>query len=84
MLDFQESYDRAVKILTSHRNVLDRVAKALLKYETLDQQEFIDVVNGKSIRSAPSGKEQKTPTKDAELKKKLEGDDQPKPFPQFT
>ncbi|ORY93605.1 peptidase family M41-domain-containing protein [Syncephalastrum racemosum] len=41
---------RARDILTSHTEELHRLAKALIEYETLSQQEIIDVIQGKPIR----------------------------------
>ncbi|KAI8890735.1 ATP-dependent metallopeptidase Hfl [Backusella circina FSU 941] len=40
---------RARKILQDHREELDRLAKALVEYETLDYQEIMDVLAGKPI-----------------------------------
>ncbi|KAI7883452.1 ATP-dependent metallopeptidase Hfl [Lichtheimia hyalospora FSU 10163] len=40
---------RAKEILTTHRDELDRLAKALVEYETLSYEEIVDVVNGKPI-----------------------------------
>lgn len=43
------SQSRAKQILTEHREELDRLANALVEYETLDAQEIIDVLTGKPI-----------------------------------
>ncbi|KAI8988293.1 peptidase family M41-domain-containing protein [Mycotypha africana] len=45
----QESEKRAKKILNEHREELDRLANALVEYETLDYQEIMDVLAGKAI-----------------------------------
>jgi cell division protease FtsH len=36
-----EAYDEAVRLLTEHRQELDRLAAALLKHETLDEDEIV-------------------------------------------
>ncbi|KAI8148791.1 peptidase family M41-domain-containing protein [Fennellomyces sp. T-0311] len=41
---------RAREVLTNHMDELHRLAKALIEYETLSQQEIIDVIQGKPIR----------------------------------
>lgn len=43
------SQGRAKQILTEHREELDKLANALVEYETLDAQEIIDVLTGKPI-----------------------------------
>jgi ATP-dependent metalloprotease len=48
----QDSYERATKKLTSKRVELERLAQALLTYETLDQREIFSVVNGKPLQRA--------------------------------
>ncbi|KAI8099656.1 peptidase family M41-domain-containing protein [Halteromyces radiatus] len=45
----QGSESRAKHILMTHREELDRLAKALIEYETLTSQEIKDVLAGKSI-----------------------------------
>lgn len=45
----EESERRATEILTTHREELDRLAKALIEYETLTYQEIVDVLAGKPI-----------------------------------
>lgn len=45
----EESEKRAKKILNDHREELDRLANALVEYETLDYQEIIDALAGKPI-----------------------------------
>src|SRR5919206_324040 len=41
-----EGYRRAVDIITGHRDVLDRLAKALIQYETLDGENLERVFRG--------------------------------------
>jgi cell division protease FtsH len=43
---------RAREILTSHRDELERLAKALLEHELLDREEIIKVVGGETLESA--------------------------------
>jgi cell division protease FtsH len=42
-------YKTAVKILTDHRDALERLAQALLEYETIDGQEVEMLVNGAAV-----------------------------------
>ena len=50
------SYARATKILKSNRRDLDRLAKALLEYETLTGEEVLRVMKGKAIRTHDKAK----------------------------
>lgn len=43
----QEGYDTAKRILLDKRKDLDKLAEALIMYETLSGQEIIDLLNGK-------------------------------------
>jgi ATP-dependent metalloprotease len=47
MIELSEK--RAKKILMEHREELDRLANALVEYETLDYQEIKDALAGKPI-----------------------------------
>jgi len=44
------NYQRATKILTEHRSVLDAMAQALVKYETIDDKQIADLMAGKEPR----------------------------------
>jgi len=44
------NYDRAKSILTEHREKLDVMAKALMKYETIDYQQVKDIMEGREPR----------------------------------
>jgi len=44
------NYDRATKILEDHRPVLDAMAEALIKYETIDEGQIRDLMAGKEPR----------------------------------
>ncbi len=44
-----ESYDRAKKICTEHRDILDKLGNALLEYETLTGEDIDNIVAGKDI-----------------------------------
>jgi cell division protease FtsH len=39
----QEAYDEAVRLLSEHRDALDRLASALLQHETLEEAEILAV-----------------------------------------
>ncbi|KAL0080356.1 peptidase family M41-domain-containing protein [Phycomyces blakesleeanus] len=45
----QQSEDRAKDVLNTHKVELDRLAAALIEYETLNYQEMVDVMAGKPI-----------------------------------
>ena len=50
-----EGYAEAVEIITQHRDVLDRLAKALIQYETLDGENLERVFRGEPpIEPAPA------------------------------
>ena len=49
-----ESHNRVTKLLLSHKDVLDAVARALLQHETLNQEEFEVVFNGGTLEVEPS------------------------------
>ncbi|HEU4517102.1 MAG TPA: AAA family ATPase, partial [Steroidobacteraceae bacterium] len=51
------SYAAARNILTSHREKLDVMAAALMKYETIDEEQLKDIMAGRTPR-APSGWEE--------------------------
>ncbi|PHZ85757.1 ATP-dependent zinc metalloprotease FtsH [Paremcibacter congregatus] len=44
-----ESYQRAKKILTENRDMLDKLGNALLEFETLTGDEIDDILSGKSL-----------------------------------
>jgi cell division protease FtsH len=57
------NYERAKNILTEHRDKLDVMAKALMKYETIDYHQVVDIMEGREPRP-PEGwedKDTKTP-----------------------
>jgi cell division protease FtsH len=47
----QEQHDRVLHLLTEKREVLERVARALLERETLNAEEFVRVVEGQEAES---------------------------------
>ncbi len=53
------AYERAKRVLTEHRNQLDRVAKHLLERETLSANEFLASVEGRTLPK-PKEKNQET------------------------
>ena len=44
------NYDRALKILTEKRDILEKMAAALIKYETIDSHQVDDLMAGKEPR----------------------------------
>jgi cell division protease FtsH len=68
----EKNYTQALNILKSNRDALDRLAQALVLWETVDLQQVKDVVAGKDI-GLPLVRPQKIPTfnqKEAEEKNK--------------
>src|SRR5919205_617801 len=58
-----EGYAQAVDIITNHRDVLDRIANALIQYETLDGDNLERVFRGEPpIEGTPAETPQPTPT----------------------
>ncbi len=57
-----ESYQRAKKILTENRDILDKLGQALLEYETLTGDEINDIVAGKDIHKDLSDDDSKPET----------------------
>jgi cell division protease FtsH len=45
------NYQRAEKILSDHRDKLDNMADALMKFETIDQDQIADIMAGKPPRA---------------------------------
>ena len=60
------NYDRALKILTEKRDILENMAAALMKYETIDSNQVDDLMAGKEPRPPSdwidSDDESNTPT----------------------
>ena len=49
------AYERAVNLLTEHRETLDRIAKALRLYETIDAKQLRDImIDTGAINAAPA------------------------------
>ncbi len=55
------NYERARGILSEHREKLDVMADALMKYETIDHAQVVDIMNGKEPRP-PEGWEDSGPS----------------------
>ncbi len=67
------AFERARQILTEHREVLDRLARALLQRETLDREEVDRVVAGKPLAPPASAVPARTPpTAEADQKEKAQ------------
>ncbi len=52
-------YERAKKILTREKRLLEEVAKALLRHETLDREQFLALVNKYGKKKPPKKKSKK-------------------------
>jgi cell division protease FtsH len=58
----QAQYDLAKKLLTDNRDALDRIAHALLEYETLDGADVDQLLRGQALtRPKPAETRLKTP-----------------------
>jgi cell division protease FtsH len=67
------NYERANKVLTEHRDKLDAMADALMKYETLDETQLKDIMAGREPRPPADWDSElppAAPTADADLEKK--------------
>lgn len=49
----EQGYQRAMNILKTNRSQLDRLANALIEYETLNREEIETVIQGKPLRRDP-------------------------------
>lgn len=56
----KDGYVTAVKILNDHRDALDRLAQALLEYETIDGAEVEMLVNGAAVSEVEKVRKNKT------------------------
>jgi cell division protease FtsH len=69
------AYERARDILTKHRDKLDAMAKALMKYETIDEQQIKDIMDGRDPKppqdwdDTPSAKPREREKTDAPIGK---------------
>ncbi len=63
-----ECYQKTKQILQTHREDVEHIAQALLKYEVLDAEEVDRILAGQEIKkeTAPSPKEEETPSPAAE------------------
>jgi cell division protease FtsH len=57
-----EGYQKAVEIITGHRDVLDRIAAALIQFETLDGDNLERVFRGEPPVGPPAETPQPVPT----------------------
>ena len=68
-----EAYERAKGLITTHRDKLETIAKALLEYETLDATHIREIIDHGRILTPPS-----TPKSKQDLDTEAEGE---KPSP---
>ncbi len=57
----QEAYQKALEILQSNRESLDRIAEALLKFETIDGEELKTIIGGRQIMRQPPAPRHRPP-----------------------
>ncbi len=65
----EKQNERAEQILQQHREELDRLANALLEYETLNAQEIKKVIRGESLKGRLSTSQQRKEKQEEEEKK---------------
>ena len=58
-------HQRATELLTTHREKLDNVVRALLEHETLNREEFLAVMAGETMPARPVSNEDDKPTPNA-------------------
>lgn len=56
------NYERAKEILAEHREKLDVMAKALMKYETIDREQVVDIMEGREPRPPEGWEDKGNPT----------------------
>lgn len=78
----ENSYERARSILINHRKELDRLANALLEYETLSLEEIKMVIDGKDLKSYFNSKKQEE-TRLKAKEEELYGIDTGESFPEL-
>jgi cell division protease FtsH len=79
----EESHQTAKDILTDNREGLERISKILLERETIDAEQFVDLLEGKSedeVFGAEDEEERGTPTPSPEPEKKPQREG-PRPVP---
>ena len=59
LLFIQASHERAKQLLESHRKELVLLAKALMKYETLDKSDIEALLKGGNLKDLKKKKEEK-------------------------
>ena len=55
----EDNYERAKEIVQTHRDQLDRIAEALLEYETLDGSEIDCILEGRSVDELRSSRKKR-------------------------
>lgn len=68
-----ESYERAMTLLKTHRTELDRLAAALVKHETLTLEEMKQAIKGKKLPTEEQKKEERAAAHKKKLNKEPEG-----------
>jgi cell division protease FtsH len=82
-----KQYERVTELLAAHRDDLERVADALLDYETIDGDDIDRLLRGDKIQRPLPTARKREPTKDEEAKKRpalippLAGKSDPEPEP---
>jgi len=72
------NYERAKSILTEHKKQLECMAQALVKYETIDHAQIVDIMEGREPRPPADWSDSDRPKKSGG--KKTEKKEEPKPI----
>ncbi len=73
------SYERAKKILTDNMDKLHAMAAALVKYETIDEPQITDIMEGREPRPPADWKEEEGSGKPGDGKPESDSGDRPEP-----
>jgi cell division protease FtsH len=77
----ESSHKRAHEILTTHREHLDTISKILLKRETIEKDQFVALLDGKSEEDVFGPDEVIQPELQPEPQKERSGREVPRPIP---
>ncbi|HVJ66109.1 MAG TPA: ATP-dependent zinc metalloprotease FtsH [Bdellovibrionota bacterium] len=69
----EDAYDKAMKAMTKHKKELEVMAEALLKYETIDAEDVIAIMDGRPVVK-DIGVREKSIEKEASPKETTDGD----------
>jgi cell division protease FtsH len=77
----ESAHQRAIAILTEHREGLTLTSEILLKRETIEKDEFVALLDGKTEEDVFGPDESATPPPNAPVGEPERAPDTPRPFP---